>query len=163
MIILELGLFQGNLRCFAVNWNMSQNMRFCAIFGAKIFIRAILYIFSISVQNQPKEIHLDQWRLRTLYIAQGKTKNTERSGWIIFHRNQNTVKQTISRISKRKHREFFLLLQDPENLPLPIQTDPGLWGGSRKRADIRWLVQKLKLPRVICVNFLIGEKRQFNY
>ena len=45
---LQHGWFQGNLRCFGANLDMSYNMRCCAIFGAKIFIRAILYAFSNS-------------------------------------------------------------------------------------------------------------------
>ena len=47
---LLLGLFQGNLRKFGANWNMSRNTRFLCYFFAKIFIRAILYAFSISAE-----------------------------------------------------------------------------------------------------------------
>ena len=48
MNTLQLGLIQGNIRCFGANCNMSRNTRFLCFFFAKIFIRAIFHAFSIS-------------------------------------------------------------------------------------------------------------------
>ena len=50
MNTLQIGLIQGNLRCFGTNCNMSRNTRFFVLFlFAEIFICAIFHAFSISV------------------------------------------------------------------------------------------------------------------
>ena len=49
MNTLQLGLIQGNIRCFGANCNMSRNTHFFVLFlFAKIFICAIFHAFSIS-------------------------------------------------------------------------------------------------------------------
>ena len=71
MNTLQLGLIQGNLRCFGANCNISRNTLFVLFLFVKIFICAIVHAFSISQfrASRAKEKIFVEYAEKTLGVS----------------------------------------------------------------------------------------------